>query len=42
MIVTDQTPGNEIFEYVEPRFKGNSTFEVEKLCAFFGYDAVFP
>ena len=42
VIVTDQTPGNEIFEYVEPRFKGNSTFEVEKLCAFFGYDAVFP
>jgi hypothetical protein len=23
-------------------FRGNSTFDVEELCAFFGYDAVFP
>lgn len=42
--VIEQLPGPyDITEYVPLRdFRGNQTFEVEELCAFFGYEAVYP
>ena len=43
LTVTDQTPGNEIIEFEELRsWKGNSTFDAEGLCEYFGYDYVEP
>jgi hypothetical protein len=41
--VTDQTPGAEVIVYEPLReWRGNETFDVEELCGFFGYGAVFP
>ena len=42
--VVEQVPGPfDITEYVPLRVvRGNQTFDAEELCAFFGYDAVFP
>ena len=42
--VVEQVPGPyDITEYVPLRdWSGNQTFDVEQLCAFFGYEAVYP
>jgi hypothetical protein len=42
--VVAQVPGPyDITEYAPLRdYRGNQTFDAEELCAFFGYDAIFP
>ena len=41
--VIDQTPGSEELLYEGLReFRGKMIYDVDKLCAYFGYDAVFP